>query len=341
LAFSEQFAAKGAALVLVVAAVECARRGWAALEYDRLSQEPIARAARLDPGNAAYRVALGRLADDAGSDPRPYFQEALHRNTRDARTWIRLGLAEEERGRIGEAETALRAAAGHSRLHEPAWTLANFYYRRRDRVRFAHWARRTLAITYQYEAPPFDQAWDLLGTGAAVEGLLPARDGIRLTYGHYLASRQRWDELEGLLATVRPDKGIVTALAGAYRVRAAAAAGIVAGTPLDWKPLARGVTPLSDGWRIEGAEPGPLLERISPVLRGRPYLLKAFALGDATGLRWTITAHTPEGTPVATGPAGPPLHFVAPGAEGVRIRLERITRGGDLNLIEPRLEEVR
>ena len=62
--------------------------------------------------------------------------------------WIDAGLAAEEAGDYAGAERSLLEAARIDRQHLPAWSLANFYFRRGDPPSFWLWARRAAALSY-------------------------------------------------------------------------------------------------------------------------------------------------------------------------------------------------
>lgn len=67
--------------------------------------------------------------------------------------WIAEGLALEKSGDISSAETALLTAVEQDRRFLPAWTLANFYFRRgRDRD-FMEWSRRASVMQYDDARP--------------------------------------------------------------------------------------------------------------------------------------------------------------------------------------------
>lgn len=79
------------------------------------------------------------------------FQGALLSNPRLSSAWIALGLEAERHGSNGEAERDLLEAGRVDRQYAPAWTLANFYFRRHDDSSFWLWARRSAELA----APEF------------------------------------------------------------------------------------------------------------------------------------------------------------------------------------------
>lgn len=62
--------------------------------------------------------------------------------------WIALGLLRESQKDLPGAERSLLRAAQVDRQYLPAWTLANFYFRRANRDGFWIWADRAAALTY-------------------------------------------------------------------------------------------------------------------------------------------------------------------------------------------------
>jgi tetratricopeptide (TPR) repeat protein len=78
---------------------------------------------------------------------------ALNLNPRLSSAWIDLGLNAEADGDLPDAEADLLQASLIDRQYLPAWTLANFYFRRGDRAKFWPWARRAAALTYDDYRP--------------------------------------------------------------------------------------------------------------------------------------------------------------------------------------------
>jgi tetratricopeptide (TPR) repeat protein len=103
--------------------------------------------------------------------------------------WIDRGLAAEHAGDLATAERDLLTAARLDRQYLPAWTLANFYFRRGDRGAFWPWARRAASLSCGREADcgsddviPLMQLADILDPGRALEHLTavpPDRIGQR------------------------------------------------------------------------------------------------------------------------------------------------------------------
>ncbi len=78
---------------------------------------------------------------------------AVSLNPRLASAWIYLGLDAEADGDLPEAEKDLLRAARVDRQYVPSWTLANFYFRRGDTVKFWPWAARAASLTFDDYRP--------------------------------------------------------------------------------------------------------------------------------------------------------------------------------------------
>jgi tetratricopeptide (TPR) repeat protein len=109
---------------------------------------------RLNPESALDSPCWLGAANLAHYESSPHeLRTALSLNPRLASAWIHLGLDAEADGNLPEAEADLLQAARVDHLYLPAWTLANFYFRRGDRVRFWRWAERAAALTYDDYRP--------------------------------------------------------------------------------------------------------------------------------------------------------------------------------------------
>jgi hypothetical protein len=81
------------------------------------------------------------------------FRGIPHDSPRSSDSWIAEGLAAEEARDYAHAERALLEAARIDRQYLPAWTLANFYFRRNDPEHFWPWARHAARMAYDDRAP--------------------------------------------------------------------------------------------------------------------------------------------------------------------------------------------
>ena len=119
---------------------------------------------RLDPEAALRSPNWIRAAHLAGFESSSAdLRTAVSLNPRLSSAWIQLGLDAEAEGNFPEAEADLLRAAGVDRLYLPAWTLANFYFRRGDAEKFWPWAERAARLTFDDYRPLLRLA-DALGT---------------------------------------------------------------------------------------------------------------------------------------------------------------------------------
>lgn len=83
--------------------------------------------------------------------------ESLHAaheaRPRDTSVTLELGLELERAGDLASAEQTLLEAARWDRQYQPAWTLANFYFRQDNRQAFWHWSSRAVAMAYDDYRP--------------------------------------------------------------------------------------------------------------------------------------------------------------------------------------------
>lgn len=119
---------------------------------------------------AAYR-----LSSAEPERARDHLVHALTLNPRFTPAWIDLGLEAERRGDFKNAEHALIEAARIDRQLQPAWTLANFYFRRADWRTFWYWAERAAERTYDDYRPVVRLA---LAAPANVEELMARLPGF-------------------------------------------------------------------------------------------------------------------------------------------------------------------
>ncbi|MEO8097070.1 MAG: hypothetical protein ABI811_05170 [Acidobacteriota bacterium] len=105
---------------------------------------------------------LQRLADLLPEQHIALLAEATRIHPRSAALWIDLGLALERTGDLAQSERALLTAASFDHRHQPAWTLANFYFRGNQSKPFWQWAARAAALTFDDYRPllRLADAWD-------------------------------------------------------------------------------------------------------------------------------------------------------------------------------------
>jgi tetratricopeptide (TPR) repeat protein len=139
LAFIGVFCFGGAAVVAIRLAVAetLSRRNTLAAVQRAINLESPAPAAELEQMVAELDPVHARAA----------LERAVETNPRSSAAWIALGLLEETND-WSAAEKALRQAALLDHQYLPAWTLANFYFRRANREQFWVWADRAASLAY-------------------------------------------------------------------------------------------------------------------------------------------------------------------------------------------------
>jgi hypothetical protein len=224
-----------------------------------------------------------RLAE-LQDDPVGELQQAAALEPWNAKYWERLGSQAEIAGNLPLAEQALLAAADKSRLYQPRYLLAQYYFRRSNRAQFDRWSQAALDVAPGDVTPLLDLAWYLSGTaiGERTIGCRPlvARQIITLlcNRGQPAAARAAAEHLAEVAGVddLRALLGYVNQMLAGQNVRAAR---------MVWQTLCRrrlapysgdeavtngdfGHAPLSGGfdWHFE-PPPGVVLGRSPGALR--------------------------------------------------------------------------
>jgi hypothetical protein len=155
--------------------------------------ETVARAVRLSPDDAGFRVKLARVLDNSGGDPTSALEAASMLNPGDAGVWMRLGISAEMRGDYRGAERDLLEAARVSRQFAPRWALANYYCRRNDADRFWPWARQSLAVgNGDVLGPVFRLCWNISQDADLIlDRAIPERRSVLNAYLSFLVQERR------------------------------------------------------------------------------------------------------------------------------------------------------
>ena len=141
------------------------RLAWA----DRLSRDSRLasreRAVQLAPLSATL---YGRLADlrDELTD----LQSAASLDPANARRFERLGQQAEMAGDFALAERSLLRAAELSRLYQPRYLLAQYYFRRQNPAEWEQWSREALATAPGDVTPLLELAWRMTPDGSELAG---------------------------------------------------------------------------------------------------------------------------------------------------------------------------
>jgi tetratricopeptide (TPR) repeat protein len=188
---SEAFAILGALSGLSVAASWSLRVAWSDHLARQETVETTERALRWTPGQAAYHFRLAILtAEKEPARSVAALQRAVVLNPRDSGSWIELGLRLEADHKVDEAEQCLLRAAEVDVQYLPRWTLANFYFRRRDDERFWRWAKSAAEMAYGDATPLFRLCGQVTEDGDLIERLRIERPDLRVNYVSYLMDRR-------------------------------------------------------------------------------------------------------------------------------------------------------
>ena len=159
---------------------------------------------RRNPEFAPQSLRWLRAANLAGYESSPdELRAAVRMDPRLSAAWIYLGLAAEADGNLPQAETDLLQAAHVDRQYLPAWTLANFYFRRGDTAEFWPWAARAAAVSSGDYRPLLRLADAMDVSPEAVASRLPGGAPLLRAYLDVLIGAGRLDraeEIRGLLA---------------------------------------------------------------------------------------------------------------------------------------------
>ncbi len=145
----------GALLILGFAAYSAARLGWADWLSRGASQASRERAVRLACRPAFYER-LAQAREQADVDPVPELRQAARLEPANPERWLRLGTAAEWSGDSELAGAGLRRAAQLSRLYQPRYLLAQYYFRRQDSSAFFEWAQAAFQMSYGDVSPLLD-----------------------------------------------------------------------------------------------------------------------------------------------------------------------------------------
>jgi tetratricopeptide (TPR) repeat protein len=139
----------------------------------------------------AERLATRR--EELGGDGLPDLLRAAALDPENPDRLMRLGLRAEMAGDYPLAEKSLLAAAARSRLYQPKYLLAQYFFRRQDADRFWPWARQSLEAAYGDAAPLFELCWRQRPDAAWLRAnAIPPRRELARQYLAYLTSREQW-----------------------------------------------------------------------------------------------------------------------------------------------------
>jgi hypothetical protein len=117
------------------------------------------RAVRLAPDSATLYTRLAIQREELGGDPVPDLQRAAELDPANAERYLRLGGRAELAGDAALAERSLLRAAVLSRLYQPRFSLAGYYFRRENADMFHKWLVEALRAAYGDVAPLLELGW--------------------------------------------------------------------------------------------------------------------------------------------------------------------------------------
>ena len=109
----------------------------------------------------------------------------------DTEVSIELGLNLERTGRFAQAEDTFLEAARYDHRYQPAWTLANFYFRQNEPDQFWRWAHRAAERSYDDGLPLLRLATELEDDPSVVTNRLGRRPALLRTYLDILIGQNR------------------------------------------------------------------------------------------------------------------------------------------------------
>ena len=169
-------------------------------EFRRGTPESVASALRLLPGNTRYLGQRALQMEYEDQDSAPLLEKAAALNPLSSAPRIRLGLLAEARGDRAGAEKWLLDAAHVDHQFEPAWTLANFYFRQGAGEKqgddygnqFWQWMHTALDVSYGDRRPAFDLCWRVAGDPQQIlDRAVPPNREVLAPYLSYLLDQHR------------------------------------------------------------------------------------------------------------------------------------------------------
>jgi tetratricopeptide (TPR) repeat protein len=161
---------------------------------------------RLAVAERAWPLAIGaarHFEDLAQRQPalaRSALRDALRLNPRDSAAWMALGLAAERDGDMEQAADCFLAAEKVDRQYLPAWTSANFFFRRANDLQFWRAATRAAAMSYDDPAPLIELADHREPNAIAALERLGDSAHLERGYLRFLIGQSRWQEGEQVAA---------------------------------------------------------------------------------------------------------------------------------------------
>jgi hypothetical protein len=287
-------------------------------DFRKGTPEAVARAVELMPRNMEYLSQRALQIEYEGGDSRPLLEHIAALHPVSSKPRIQLGLDAEIRGDFETAQRWLLEAARVDRQFEPAWTLANFYYRQQRPEQFFMWMRTALEVSYGDRRPAFDLCWNVASDGQEILArAIPPRREVEAAYLIYLLQTNRLADVAPVavkLAAPR-DAADLPLLYAACDALLEARQGIAAldvwvalGQPVqpdfdaprinhgfDWRLIAPiGVTHAGNRILFSGQQPEAceVLRQFLHLRAGQQYILRwesrTSGFPSGTGLEWRV-----------------------------------------------------
>ncbi len=161
------------------------------------SPDALARAVKLDPGNARYFASLAEYQEAAGLDSSAALAEACRLDPMNSSLWIRRGLRAESKGDYAHAEAFLLEAARVDKLFDPRATLMNYYFRRNNAESFWRWGREAFSIGYGDLTSLYSLCWRMTSDAEVIRTrALPPLPNVLRSYLYFLLGQNRLDAAE-------------------------------------------------------------------------------------------------------------------------------------------------
>jgi len=280
----------------------------------------VAHALEWTPGDAVLHLRYAGLWRNTPENVkvRAHLATAVALNPR--LTTARLALADlmENTGEVSRAEALLLDAAKLDHQFDPAWALANFYFRQGNRPRFEEWLGRAAAMAYEGGRPLFALAWRAeLPPEFVVRRIVRGREAMARSMLAFSvdAKTPDWAAVAApalLAVATREDQDLLYSVVEMllYAGRIKDAEGIwnripgrrpelaATGLGFDWRLRRMPGVRMSaaSGLHVEFVDPEAaaydLASRIAPVSPGGPRLLTAQSQSDEMprGFRWTVSS---------------------------------------------------
>jgi hypothetical protein len=291
-------------------------------EFRAGTPEGVARAVELTQRNTDYLALRALQIEYEGGDSQPMLESAAKINPASTRPRIQLGLNAEIRGDFETAQRWLLDAARVDRQFEPAWTLANFYYRQQMPERFWVWMHTALEVSYGDRRPAFDLCWNVTSNGQEIlTRAIPPRREVEAAYLSYLLQKNRLADVTPVALRLALSRNAVDLPLLYAACDALLDAGDGAAALDMWTALSQPVNPDFDAprighgfdWRVvsstgvqhvsnrivfNGQQPESceLLRQFQHLQAGQPYVLRWEARTSGfpaqTGLEWRVTDQT-------------------------------------------------